>query len=124
MTLQASYVDWLGNVLWPVNPGLWTFLLLLFPTGHLPSPRWRWFARVAFANVLVNSFASAFTPGQFSGDTTINPLGIQALAPVLGVVSQVATSLSAIFVLVAIFGGVLARFWRGSGARVEMSASK
>lgn len=115
MTLQASYVDWLGNSLWPVNIGLWTFLVLLFPTGHLPSPRWRWFARVALANVLVSSFASAFMPGRFSGETTINPLGIQALAPVLGVANQVTPPLAAIFILIAIFGGVLARFWRSRG---------
>ena len=30
---------------WVVFIGLSGFLLLLFPDGHLPSPRWRWFAR-------------------------------------------------------------------------------
>jgi signal transduction histidine kinase len=32
---------WLSNVLWPIPLACLTLLFLLFPTGHLPSPRWR-----------------------------------------------------------------------------------
>lgn len=64
------------------------FLLLLFPDGHLPSPRWRWFAwlcGVALAIVFVTIW---FYPGDFadSGYPEIeNPIGIAALGPVLDV---------------------------------------
>ena len=37
----VGLVDVLGNTVWPLNLGMATFLLFLFPTGRLPSPRWR-----------------------------------------------------------------------------------
>jgi signal transduction histidine kinase len=63
-----------------------TFLLLLFPDGHLPSPRWRWFARVLGAALVLISLAIILTPGRMTDlglPDTRNPLGIEALRPLL-----------------------------------------
>jgi signal transduction histidine kinase len=62
------------------------YLLVLFPDGHLPSPRWRWFAwpcGIALSIVFVTIW---FYPGDFadSGYPEIeNPIGIEALGAVL-----------------------------------------
>jgi len=32
---------WVSNILWPIPLAALILLFLLFPTGHLPSPRWR-----------------------------------------------------------------------------------
>jgi len=51
---------WTGNWIW--TPGLGavlTFLLLLFPDGHPPSPRWRWVMWAAGIGMVVGTIGSA-----------------------------------------------------------------
>jgi signal transduction histidine kinase len=65
-----------------------TFLLLLFPDGHLPSPRWRWFARILGAGLVVLFIGIIFGPGKLDNSSipnVQNPLGIDALRPFVAV---------------------------------------
>ena len=62
------------------------FLLLLFPDGHLPSPRWRWFAWLCGVGLTLVFVSIWFYPGDFAdaGYPEIeNPIGIEALGQVL-----------------------------------------
>jgi signal transduction histidine kinase len=60
-----------------------TFLFLIFPTGHLPSARWRWFARALGLGLALLFLGIQFGPGQLDNFPGVrNPLGIEALRPV------------------------------------------
>ncbi|MGZ5319576.1 MAG: histidine kinase [Actinomycetota bacterium] len=103
MTSYASYAIHgglggadLGAVVEAVDQPMWipivaipvTFLLLLFPEGHLPSPRWRWFAWALGVSMTIAFVAILLSPGKMTESAfpdLQNPLGIEALRPVLSV---------------------------------------
>jgi hypothetical protein len=58
-----GWAAWAEAVVWHPAFGLLVFLLLLFPHGRLPSPRWRPFAWFAVAVYLTLSVSAALAPG-------------------------------------------------------------
>jgi hypothetical protein len=105
---------WLAG--WPNNAGfvLVVFLLLLFPTGRLLSPRWRPVARFAAAAYIINVVGYAFAPGPQSSGPLPNPMGIRALADLALVAQAVATGLGLVAVLAAV-ASLLLRLRRAWG---------
>jgi uncharacterized membrane protein YhdT len=70
---------WIVSWSLPIIIGLQVFSYLLFPTGRLPSRRWRWVAWLTVAFVIVGVISSAFSSGALMGalGPIRNPLGIE-----------------------------------------------
>ena len=95
---------WAAHLLWLAVIVHLPFLLLLFPDGRLPSPRWRWLVRaVAGLGLLALAFG-VFLPGQMGVVPVENPLGATGAAATLVEVGANA-AVSGLFVAV-IAGGV------------------
>jgi hypothetical protein len=70
---------WIAAWMLPIMNGLQVSYLMLFPTGRLPSRRWRWLAWLTVTYILVGVILSAFSPGAYLGalGPIRNPLGIE-----------------------------------------------
>jgi hypothetical protein len=92
------------------------FVLLVTPTGALPSPRWRWWASVTAATpvVLLMVVTLASRPGDRPVQAVESPLDLKALDGVQQVAYQAAFAIAAITFVVAA-GSLVVRFRRARG---------
>ena len=92
------------------------FVLLLTPTGSLPSPRWRWWARTAAAAPVIVALSLVFGPGVAEPPypPVPSPLAIDALAGSLEVAGALAFLIIVLAVLVGA-GSLVLRFRASRG---------
>ena len=98
----------------PVIGLLGTYLILLFPDGRLPSPRWRPFAWLCGVVIATLTLGIALYPGPVldgARPTLDNPIGIESLKPVLDALSFLFLLLPACIIVSA-----AALVWRFRGA--------
>ncbi len=104
---------WVSDWVWVLAfSSMALFLVLLFPTGRLPSSRWRlvaWFNGLLAVLLLL---VAAFHPGHLADDPTepVNPVGIAVLARADVVVTVL--SLMALTSMLACVARLLLRFRR------------
>ena len=112
----ASYVALYGPATLGAMLGCIGFTLLLTPTGSLPSPRWRWWARVMVASPVVSLVATLLLPNSLHSDyqTLDNPLALRAFGGALRAALWVALAITVSAVLVAA-GSLVVRFRRAHG---------
>ena len=76
---------WIQN--WIFVPAMWSIpvVLLLFPTGEVPSRRWKPIMWMLIAGAVLAVMGLITKPGPAGGSVTIpNPTGIEGLGPVAG----------------------------------------
>jgi signal transduction histidine kinase len=103
--------SWIPIVAVPV-----TFLLLLFPDGHLPSRRWRWFAWAIGISMAIAFVGILLGPGPMTESPfprLQNPLGVESLRSILS-----AATISIVMFPIGVIGSLLSlvlRYRRSEG---------
>jgi hypothetical protein len=113
----ASYLAGLHNGLGIIWLSCASFVLLLTPTGKLPSPRWRWWAGIAAAAVGMWLLASVVHPAPLYPEypTIENPLAVPFLRRGLLDIAQPAAAVVVLASLVVGAVSLVGRFRRARG---------
>ena len=110
----ADMLSWVGTWIWA--PGftlLISFSLLLFPTGRLPSPRWRPVAWLAVASMLLAGGANAIGSWPLRGVALIG--GTPDFPGILGLAAMIGGLMIPV-VAIASVASIVIRFGRSTGA--------
>jgi hypothetical protein len=106
---------WASSQVQTVSVALLILLLLLFPTGRLPSPRWRPVAWSLVVGVGLSLVSQGLRPRTLSGfPEETNPFGAPALEPVLGPLEVLAGAL-VIGGYIGAFASLVVRLRRSHG---------
>ena len=115
------FVAWLCNWIWiPINGTTAALLPLYFPSGRLPSSRWRWVVRLSGLSTVLMVFGFATLPGKFGSalGRFTNPYSLEPFGPRAVQVGSVLADLG----MFTLFGWLclsalqlLVRLWRSRG---------
>jgi signal transduction histidine kinase len=107
----ALEIAWVSAWIWTLGfTPLFTFGLLLYPDGRLPSRRWRWAAVLDGLALLCLLLPCAFLPGRLANHPVDNPFALPAAAPVLRAMNRAGFPL--VLVGLAVGLAALAVRWR------------
>lgn len=115
--LITGLMDMLGNVVWPLNLGLGSLLLFLFPDGKLPSRRWRsvfWLDIISIAAMILAGMLHA-GPLEKHG-RVVNPIGVGGAMSLLSAMQNFAQTIF-IFATLAAIISVVVRYRNAAGAQ-------
>jgi hypothetical protein len=107
---------WVGLWPWYVVLGLLSFVLLLFPSGHLASNRWRPVAWVAAGATACLGLSAAFKPQPLAGkglEGLTNPLGLQSAEVILKALEMAVVAIGLVTILAA--ASMVGRFRQAYG---------
>jgi hypothetical protein len=111
-------MGWLGSWPWFIALELiLVFVPLLFPNGHLVSPRWRPVAWTAAAWLTLIWVGAAFSPGPLEGagaKTVPNPLGIEGAEAAFNLLETIGGLGLGLLILVSV-ASLVVRFRRARG---------
>jgi hypothetical protein len=112
----GMYMAWLQNWAWIPAVGLMgTFAILLFPTGRVPTYRWRAVAWLSGAVLVLASLSEAFSPGKLAEAPNVtNPFGIESARGALELVNTGSFLLLPLCFVLSAFSMVV-RFRRSAG---------
>lgn len=108
----AVAAAWFSTWVWTAAFGpAATFGLLLFPTGRLPSRRWRGLAWFAAAGIAIMIVGTAILPGRLADHPVDNPIGLAA-APAVAAALAGAGTIALVAGLVGAIASLLVRYRR------------
>jgi hypothetical protein len=112
------FMAWLS--LWVTVPGFgaFIFVFLLFPDGHVLSPRWRWLVWLGIAGLTLVVLGLAIRPGPIDSVPTLdNPLGVQEAEGLARFLTEGPGSLLDGGVVLAAVLSLILRIWRSRGTQ-------
>ncbi|MGZ8580352.1 MAG: hypothetical protein ACXWW9_03635, partial [Actinomycetota bacterium] len=118
----VGVANWLGQ--WPffICLGLFPAIFFLYPTGSLPSRGWRLPWRLYAGSLVVTVVGFALLPYRWDGipgEIVTNPVGIEALEPVLGALLAV----SGVVLVISAFIALASLIVRARGGRCRRTAT-
>jgi signal transduction histidine kinase len=112
----SAVAGWVTTWVFVVTLAPIPLILLLFPTGEVVSPRWRWVVRTIVGSGAILIVTGILRPGNVDTEAPIavaNPTGVEALGPVVDVVSMVGW-VTLLAGTLASFAAVVARYRRSA----------
>jgi hypothetical protein len=113
--LLAGLAIWSGVVAFNPTIALVGLVMLLFPDGHLPNPRWKGPIGALVVMILAATSVIAIKPGSFDPTLPVNPFGFDH--PVVRTMAPVALAAASLGALGTILLGAVAVGWRFARAR-------
>ncbi len=113
----ATAAAWVAAWIWMVGFLLVMLVPLLYPTGRLPSPRWRLVLWLTVLLALVGMVANAVRPGPLKASelpVAPNPLGIPSAAGLVAAI-DVVTGVASVLLFLAAVASVVLRFRSARG---------